>query len=105
MTYTQLFLRFLKLNNAYHLFVYNIRNRKENSKINNCLYDFNTINNVSVLNFLVNPFIWNKTKQGHFFWVKLYEKWDNAIRPYVGYSKRGYDIVTDYEEIIKKLNL
>ena len=104
MTYTQLFIRFLKQNNAYHLFLYNICNRKENSKLYN-LYDFKSINNVLVLNFLVNPFIWNKTKQGHMFWAKLYDKWNNAIRVHVGFSKRGCDNVIDYEIIIKKLIL
>ena len=104
MTYTQLFIRFLKENNAYHLLLYNICNRKENSKLYN-LYDFKSINNVLVLNFLTTPFIWNNTKQGHLFWAKLYNKWDNAIRPHVEYYTRGHDNVTDYKKIIKMLNL
>lgn len=104
MTYTQLFLRFLKQNNVYHLFLYNICNKKESSKLYN-LYDFKSINNVLVLNFLTTPFIWNNTKQGHLFWAKLYDKWDNAIRPHVEYYTRGHDNVTDYKKIIKMLNL
>lgn len=104
MTYKQLFIRFLKQNNAYHLFLYNICNRKENATFYN-LYDLKSINNVLALNFLTNPFIWNNTKQGHLFWAKLYDKWNIAIREHVGYSKRGYDNVTDYEKIIKRLKL
>ena len=104
MTYLQLFLRFLKQNHAYHLFLYNMCNEKENPRL--CtLYDFKSINNTLVINFIVNPFIWSNTNEGYFFWSNLYDKWDNLIRPYVGYSKRGYDIVTDYEKIIKKLIL
>ena len=33
MTYTQLFIRFLKHHNIYHLFIYNIKNR---GNISNC---------------------------------------------------------------------
>ena len=98
MTYTQLFIRFLKENNAYHLFLYNICNRKENSKLYN-LYDFKSINNVLALNFLANPFIWHNTKQGYDFWYNINAKWRDILRNTLGnntmtlYNLKGNDII------------
>ena len=97
MTYTQLFLRFLKQNNVYYLFSHNLHNNNEKPKKkiyeNLKLYDYKNINDSIAVNFFVNAFIWEDTKEGHNFWLDLHIKWLNVINEHLIYGN-------DYEKYI-----
>ncbi len=102
MTYTQLFIRFLKQNNIYYLFSHNLHNNKKTPKNkiykNIKLYDYKNINDLVPMNFFVNAFIWEDTKEGHDFWLNLHIKWLNVINEHLICEN-------DYEKYIILYNL
>ena len=87
MTYTQLFLRFLKQNNIYYFFLHNLQNNKKNPNKKRYkhlkFYDYKSINDSIAMNFFVNAFIWEDTKEGHTFWLNLHIKWLNVINEHL----------------------
>ena len=66
------FLRFLKDENIYFLFIKNIRTKK--------LYL--TMRSEYPENYIINAFVWCRTKEGGDFWVKQDIKWKKCIDKY-----------------------
>ena len=88
MTYTQLFLRFLKQNNIFHLFVHNAHNVNEKDYH----YNLNDIDNISPTSFIMHAFMWCKTKEGEMFWRDINIKWIKYIM-----EKINNENVNDYQ--------
>lgn len=95
MTYTQLFIIFLKQNNIYHLFVYNMKNRVN---IRWC-YDIKTMSIYSPYCFVDDAFKWVNTNEGYNFWHNINTKWRNILKNTLGlntmalYYLKGNDII------------
>ena len=87
MTYTQLFIRFLKPHNIYHLFIYNIKNR---GNIGWC-YDIKSISIYKPYYFVDDAFKWSDTKEGFDFWSDINIKWRDILR-----NKLGHNTMTLY---------
>ena len=101
MTVLQLFYRFLKINNIYNLFFYNILHREYKSS-----WQYN-IKNITTCKsfFLINwAFAWRETKEGYNFWSKFNDRWEKIILCYATrFSKsETFDSLLSNEEI--KLN-
>ena len=69
MTLLQLFYRFLKINNIYNLFLYNIQNIEH---IAACKSFF----------LISDAFTWGDTKEGHSFWFNFNKRWEQIILYY-----------------------
>lgn len=87
MTYTQLFIRFLKHHNIYHLFIYNIKNR---GNIGWC-YDIKSISIYKPYYFVDDAFKWSDTKEGFDFWSDINIKWRDIL-----INKLGHDTMALY---------
>ena len=73
-TFKQRFFKFLKENNAYEIYMLNLKKRKvKNSEIKsffmNCYYK----------DVIAESFNWKGTPQGFDYWFQLNEKWVDAI--------------------------
>ena len=86
MTYTQLFIRFLKENNAYHLFLYNICNRKYDPSWQYNIEDIKTYKAYYLIN---HAFAWGETNEGYDFWYNINAKWG---KNYIIFSKKNIKI-------------
>jgi hypothetical protein len=95
MTYTQLFIRFLKHHNIYHLFIYNIKNRHY---VRWC-YDIKSLSTYKPYCFVDDAFIWKNTNEGFCFWSDINTKWRDILRNKLGhntmalYNLNGNDII------------
>ena len=76
MTLLQLFYRFLKINNIYNLFFYNIQNRKYESSWQYNIEDIKTYKAYYLIN---HAFSWGDTKEGYGFWYYINAKWTKII--------------------------
>ena len=76
MTLLQLFYRFLKQNNIYHIYFKNLKNRK----IKNGM--FNDMNNTLAYRLISDAFDWNHTKEDYMFWENINYKWINTLIKY-----------------------
>ena len=76
MTYLQLFYRYLKINNIYNLFFYNISHRVYESSWQYNIEDITTFKAYDLIN---NAFTWRDTKEGHNFWSKFNTRWREII--------------------------
>ena len=85
MTYTQLFLRFLKHHNIYYLFLYNIKNRHYVA----WCYDIKSLSTYKPYCFVDDAFKWSDTKEGFDFWSNINIKWRNILK-----NKLGHNIIT-----------
>ena len=76
MTILQLFYRYLKINNIYNLFFYNIQNRKYESSWQYNIEDIKTYKAYYLIN---HAFSWGDTKEGYGFWYYINAKWREII--------------------------
>ena len=76
MTILQLFYRFLKINNIYNLFFYNIQNRKYESSWQ---YNIEDIKTYKAYYLISNAFSWGETKERYDFWYDINAKWREII--------------------------
>ena len=94
MTLLQLFYRFLKINNIYHLYKVNMNNRIIQD--GDIWYDINDINNVRAFSLLSYAFSWRDTNEWCDFWNNINIKWETIIYEY--YKAKGptyyYDVLT-----------
>ena len=79
MTILQLFYRFLKINNIYNLFFYNIQNRKYESSWQYNIEDIKTYKSFFLIS---EAFTWKGTKEGHLFWFNFNTRWEQIILYY-----------------------
>ena len=79
MTLLQLFYRFLKINNIYNLFLYNIQNREHKLS-----WQYNIENITACKSFFLisEAFTWKGTKEGHSFWFNFNKRWEQIILYY-----------------------
>ena len=96
MTYLQLFYRYLKINNIYNLFFYNILHREYELSWQ---YNIEDITTCKAYNLINNAFVWEETKERHDFWSKFNARWREII---LFSSKKSLDYLTSNIEI--KLN-
>ena len=80
MTLLQLFYRFLKINNIYHLYKVNMNIRTIQD--GDAWYNINNINNVRAFTLLSNAFDWEETNEKFNFWCKQSVKWETIICEY-----------------------
>ena len=103
MTLLQLFYRFLKINNIYHLYKRNINVRIIQD--DDDWYDINDINNVRAFALLSNAFDWEETNEKFNFWSKQSVKWERILYEYYKTieTEKGtsyyYDVLT-YKKVI-----
>lgn len=99
MTLLQLFYKFLKDNNLYHLYKKNMNIRLIQDGYT--WYDINNINNVRAFILLSDAFSWRNTNEGYDFWNDINIKWETIIYEY--YKAKGltyyYDVLT-HEKVI-----
>lgn len=74
MTYTQLFIRFLKQNNIFHLYKKYI--------IKTTLKKIYDMNNAYCMYLLSQPFKWKNTNEGFDFWLNINNKWVEKLFEY-----------------------
>ena len=76
----RLFFRFLKKNNIYHAFIYNVKyigiKKRDGVMVDVFLYDraFQEANNL-----IIGAFSWARTKEGTSFWLLFHKKWLNEL--------------------------
>lgn len=73
----QLFIRFLKQNNAYEQYVINFNSIEgyEYRRYLNLYSSNDFFKHENMLHFTGYPFVWNKTKEGWLYWEIIDEKW------------------------------
>ena len=103
MTILQLFYRFLKQNNIFHLYKKNMNNRIKQD--NEGWYDVNNINNIRAISLISHAFDWEKTNENFNFWFIQSNKWEKIIREYYHSieSNKGasyYYVVEAHEKVI-----
>lgn len=77
-TLLHLFYRFLKLNNVFNSFKYNVTLKSKESY----RYKINYIKNELSDSLISNAFTWANTKEGHEFWENIDDKWCDIISKY-----------------------
>ena len=103
MTLLQLFYRFLKINNIYHLYKVNMNIRTIQD--GDAWYNINNINNVRAFTLLSNAFDWEETNEKFNFWCKQSVKWEKIICEYYKTieTEKGatyyYDVLT-YKKVM-----
>lgn len=104
MTYLQLFYRFLKQNHIYHLFLYNVKNRKHVE----CDYDIKLMKTYKAYTFIYSAFKWDDTREGFDFWDNINIKWRDILRNklslYTSSKIRGNDKIISPNEFINLIN-
>ena len=81
MTYLQLFYRFLKQENVFHLFVKNISNKETRLYcVNNNIKEY--INDTNKIDLIYYAFQWRATNEGHDFWSQINQRWLYKFRTY-----------------------
>lgn len=73
--YIKLFVKFLKKNNAYHIYFKNVLERRHDY----ITFHKNLIRNGSLEDFFICAFGWHRTEQGTDFWDKLNSEWEKFI--------------------------
>ena len=79
------FVKFLKDNNVYDKFIYNLKNY---ISLDDYCYK------IYITNYILDSFTWNNTKEGHNFWYDIYNKWVN----YLNNLNESIDFEWDEEE-------
>ncbi len=103
MTLLQLFYRFLKINNIYHLYKKNMNIRVIQD--GDTWYNINDINNVRAISLLSNAFDWEETNEKFNFWSKQSVKWERILYEYYKNieTEKGtsyyYDVLTNKKVI------
>lgn len=113
MTLLQLFYRFLKQNNLFHLYKKNMNNKiiQDDKR----WYDINNINNVRAFSLLSNAFDWEETNENFNFWFIQSTKWKKIIREYYDsiesnkkasyyYEVKAHEKVISPNDFIKLIN-
>ena len=80
MTPLQLFYRFLKQENVFHLFVKNISNKETRLYSVNNIKEY--INNTNKRDLICYAFQWRATNEGHYFWFQINQRWICKFRTY-----------------------
>ena len=80
MTYLQLFYRFLKQENVFHLFVKNISNKETRLYCVNDIKEY--INDTNKRDLIYYAFQWRATYEGHDFWSQINQLWLYKFRTY-----------------------
>lgn len=73
--YIKLFVKFLKKNNAYHIYIKNVSERRHDY----IAFIKYLIRNDFLEDFFVCAFAWHSTEQGSYFWGKLNSEWQKFI--------------------------
>lgn len=73
MTHLQLFYRFLKQENVFHLFVKNISNKETRLYCVNNIKEY--FNDTSKRDLIFYAFQWSATNEGHDFWSQINQRW------------------------------
>lgn len=113
MTLLQLFYRFLKQNNLFHLYKKNMNNKiiQDDKR----WYDINNINNVRAFSLLSNAFDWEETNENFNFWFIQSTKWKKIIHEYYDsiesnkkasyyYEVKAHEKVISPNDFIKLIN-
>ena len=80
MTHLQLFYRFLKQENVFHLFVKNISNKETRLYCVNDIKEY--INDTNKRDLIYYAFKWRATNEGHDFWSQINQRWLYKFRTY-----------------------
>ncbi len=91
MTLLQLFYRFLKINNIYHLFFYNMQNIYCESFYQ---YKIENIKTYKAYYLIHNAFRWTNTKEGFEFWLKFNIKWGDIILYIISKSLKNETLIS-----------
>lgn len=93
MTYLQLFLRFLKINNIYNEYFNEIKNRWNENYVK-WYFKKECIKNEKPFELINHAFAWDYTKKGVNFWSDVNSTWRNIIN-------NDYGIINGLKEIPK----
>lgn len=94
MTYIQLFLRFLKINNIYNEYFNEIKNRWNENYVK-WYFKKECIKNEKPFELINHAFAWDYTKKGFNFWSDVNSTWRIIIN-------NDYGIINGLKEIPKK---
>lgn len=103
MTYLQLFLRFLKINNIYYEYFNEIKNRWNENYIE-WYFKKECIKNEKPFELINHAFTWNHTKKGFNFWSDVNSTWRIIINNDYGITHGLKEIPkTEMNEIINNI--
>ena len=79
----KIFIRFLKENNCYNEFMYNLTKHEkfgmyQFNNINDLLYRLKTMDDLFI-NEISLAFCWDETTQGFLYWNKITDKWNKIV--------------------------
>ena len=79
----QLFIKFLKDNNAYEQFMFNFKKDEEYRMYHLIKFSSNEFfKNEPIQNYILHAFEWKNTSEGETFWGTMYHKWKKIYQQY-----------------------